>query len=425
MHTSFFDTSDIDKRSTCVIYLHSISGSRLEAMPAMKAVTKLGYSFACFDFPGCGHSEGDLLTFGMREKEDLRLVIKYLKASQGIQHIILWGKSMGAVTALLYACKYNDINGVISDSAFSSLKRLILEMCRSFVGLPDFILKLLRKYLISIIEEKIPILVEEINLVNQMKELRAPVLFLASPEDELVTMNHSVEMYRNVTSPKRMLEISGSHNSLRPHSLYTRVSIILQNILTTGSPKATPGESESVHSISTLDSLKSNFTANPKVSATEPSANPRVTRHTVENIRHKMSYSPNIERRNTNNSKTIFNSPGFRYKYSHPIPEEGNDRLNQTDFTTSFIKKGSFIQNTNRVSEYNTLDSFHSNMGNIKGGPLVSIRKTTYDSKSEASDNYKTLRTRVYSNETQSKHDSTFSIINGISRPSRKSNLIY
>jgi pimeloyl-ACP methyl ester carboxylesterase len=31
----------------------------------------------------------------------------------------LWGRSMGAVTALLYAAKYRGIKGIIVDNAFS------------------------------------------------------------------------------------------------------------------------------------------------------------------------------------------------------------------------------------------------------------------------------------------------------------------
>lgn len=52
--------------------------------------------------------------------DDLNTVIKYLKTSENISKIILWGRSMGAVTALHFAStfNYNEIQAMILDSAF-------------------------------------------------------------------------------------------------------------------------------------------------------------------------------------------------------------------------------------------------------------------------------------------------------------------
>jgi pimeloyl-ACP methyl ester carboxylesterase len=56
-----------------------------------------------FDFAGCGKSEGEDITYGLREAEDVNSIIDYLRVNKGIKEFVLWGRSMGAVAALLYA----------------------------------------------------------------------------------------------------------------------------------------------------------------------------------------------------------------------------------------------------------------------------------------------------------------------------------
>jgi len=48
-------------------------------------------------------------------------LIKTLKKRFGLDKFFLWGRSMGAVTALLYAAKYGDLLGIVADNAFSDL----------------------------------------------------------------------------------------------------------------------------------------------------------------------------------------------------------------------------------------------------------------------------------------------------------------
>jgi pimeloyl-ACP methyl ester carboxylesterase len=79
------------------------------------------FNVVCLDCAGSGISEGGVVTLGYYEKEDLRVVIEYLKEEYQFSRFILWGRSMGAVTSLLYAAKYRDVVAVVADNAFSDL----------------------------------------------------------------------------------------------------------------------------------------------------------------------------------------------------------------------------------------------------------------------------------------------------------------
>lgn len=51
-----------------------------------------------FDCSGSGVSDGDYVTLGVRESEDLEAVVEHLRSAHGVKEIALWGRSMGAVT---------------------------------------------------------------------------------------------------------------------------------------------------------------------------------------------------------------------------------------------------------------------------------------------------------------------------------------
>lgn len=62
------------------------------------------------------------MTFGGNETEDVRCVISYLRNNLRISKIGLWGRSMGAVTALLYAYIDSSICCLVLDSPFCDLQ---------------------------------------------------------------------------------------------------------------------------------------------------------------------------------------------------------------------------------------------------------------------------------------------------------------
>ena len=62
----------------------------------------LGFNFCTFDFSGQGNSEAEYVTLGKRETKDLAAVIAYLRKTWKVENIGLWGRSMGATTAMMY-----------------------------------------------------------------------------------------------------------------------------------------------------------------------------------------------------------------------------------------------------------------------------------------------------------------------------------
>jgi len=86
----------------CVIYMHGNSSARLECVGCLSYLLSLGVSVFAFDFSGSGLSDGEYVSLGYFEREDLADVINHLRATNVVTTIALWGRSMGAATALMH-----------------------------------------------------------------------------------------------------------------------------------------------------------------------------------------------------------------------------------------------------------------------------------------------------------------------------------
>lgn len=59
------------ERLPCVIYMHGNSSARIEALSSLSVILTLGATLLAIDFAGSGLSEGEYVSLGAFEKEDL------------------------------------------------------------------------------------------------------------------------------------------------------------------------------------------------------------------------------------------------------------------------------------------------------------------------------------------------------------------
>ena len=87
----------------CLIYCHSQGGCRIEGQFLQEFCIENGIGLCLFDFAGCGKSTGEFVTLGWKETDDLSQLIDILTRDYEATQIALWGRSMGAVTSIMFA----------------------------------------------------------------------------------------------------------------------------------------------------------------------------------------------------------------------------------------------------------------------------------------------------------------------------------
>jgi alpha-beta hydrolase superfamily lysophospholipase len=126
----------VAEKLPCVIYCHGNCSSRLESFIPASTLLPQNITLFTFDFSGCGHSEGDYISLGWHEKDDLQMIINHLRSTDRVSLIGLWGRSMGAVTSILQASRDPTIAGIVLDSPFYNLNKLALELVKTYTKIP-------------------------------------------------------------------------------------------------------------------------------------------------------------------------------------------------------------------------------------------------------------------------------------------------
>lgn len=216
-----------NERHPLMVYCHGNSGNRTYSYEIVYRMLKNRISVLTFDFAGCGNSEGNYVFLGLFEQFDIEDVLNYtLNRFNFIDtnKIGIWGRSMGAVSTLLYASRNSSISVIILDSPFKDLSELLKEYINKFklisVLIGDYLYNKLRRRALK----KAGFDFEDLKPVECINSCRVPAYFFHATRDKIVPMHHSKALYDAYPAEKQYSEVKGGHNSKRPPEIYDKIS---------------------------------------------------------------------------------------------------------------------------------------------------------------------------------------------------------
>ena len=175
--------------------------------------------FACgrnallVDQRASGESEGNVITFGIRERKDCLAWVAFMRRHFGADvKIILTGISMGAATVLMAAGEDlpENVIGVLADCGYTSAKDIICKVI-SQMKLPPrlaypFVKLGARLFGGFDLEESAP--------VEAVKRAKVPVIFFHGQSDDFVPCDMSRQMYDACTARKHLHTVPGAAHGL-------------------------------------------------------------------------------------------------------------------------------------------------------------------------------------------------------------------
>jgi uncharacterized OsmC-like protein/pimeloyl-ACP methyl ester carboxylesterase len=200
-----------------VLFAHCFSCTKnlLAVKNISRALTAQGFGVLRFDFTGLGESEGDFADTNLSGNvADLLSAAAFLDESYKSPTLII-GHSLGGVAALLASEKIESIKaiatiGAPSDSAHVKglLKNNLAEIhetgkaCVNLGG-RDFTIK---KQFLDDLENR--------SLLEVVHQLRIPILFLHSPLDKTVGIDHAEALYIATHHPKSFVSLDNADHLL-------------------------------------------------------------------------------------------------------------------------------------------------------------------------------------------------------------------
>jgi pimeloyl-ACP methyl ester carboxylesterase len=124
-----------------------------------------------------------MVSFGYYECEQVRPVVAWLR-EQSEEKLYLWGRSMGAVTALLYQSKYSGIDGLVLDSPFHSLHEIFVSQFVLLTKLPKVLGEGVMLVASRTFKSLLRFSMSELDIL-ELLAIDCPAFIIANPKDAL------------------------------------------------------------------------------------------------------------------------------------------------------------------------------------------------------------------------------------------------
>lgn len=196
------------------IFFHGYrSGPILDGNGGYLICERRGYNVLIVTQRAHGKSEGNVMTFGIKERLDCLDWIAYANERFGGKTpIILMGMSMGAATVLMAAGEElpENVKGVIADSPFTAPSDIIRTVMK------DYKLPVKLMYPLARLSAKVygRFDLEETSAREAVKKSKVPILFIHGEDDRFVPCHMGKECYEGCDSDKRILTVEGAGHGL-------------------------------------------------------------------------------------------------------------------------------------------------------------------------------------------------------------------
>lgn len=205
-----------EEKHYCVVYLHGNVGSQKEGRFLVKYLAPRGICVYCFDFSGSGLSGGEYVTLGYNEQTDILDSLDFLRNHFHVSMFVLWGRSMGAASAVLAAPNHPLIKGIIVDSAYSSLSKLFSSIATQ-TPLPSFIRPMAVWWIKHEVQSRAGFDCNDVSPIDVApKCTNVPLMLGHCTDDDFVPYKHGLNIFQKYGCPdKEMMTMTGGHNGAR------------------------------------------------------------------------------------------------------------------------------------------------------------------------------------------------------------------
>jgi len=208
-----------DPARGAVVFCHGHAGSMDPDVIYAPWFHEAGFNVLMFDFRAHGRSDGDRVSLGCFERQDMLGAIDYLRG-RAIERVGVLGFSMGGAVGLITAPQSEAIRAVISDGGFARLESAMLGWVREQrVSLPHWLALPLARLVIGVAGWRLNARLSEASPIRWVGRIAPrPVLFIHGDRDPYVTVADVESLYAAAGEPKQLWRVpEAGHREVDQH----------------------------------------------------------------------------------------------------------------------------------------------------------------------------------------------------------------
>ncbi len=186
-----------------IVLSHGWARSRAELLPHANFLHRAGYAVLAFDYRHRGESDGDAITMGLGEQDDLLGALDAFCARPevDVRRIGLFGMSMGGVVAILVAARDERVRAVVAECPYASHESIMTRSLHHYYHLPSFPVAPLAKWFI---ERRLRRPLDGAQPLQAVAAISPrPLFVIADKRDAVIGHEETERVFRAASEPKR------------------------------------------------------------------------------------------------------------------------------------------------------------------------------------------------------------------------------
>ena len=192
-----------DNRERVVIIVHGWTSCRVQMLGYAKIYLKAGFHVFTYDQRNHLDSDKVITTMGDKEADDLQTVIEIAKQRIGEDIVVgTHGESMGAATVMIHAGRYHNVDFLVEDCGYNTLKELLTYQCKNYKKFPTFPTIFFNSILFKVFTKTSFKDVMPVEQIAKCEDI--PMCFMHGEKDDFVPTYMIYKLYDNKPGYKEM-----------------------------------------------------------------------------------------------------------------------------------------------------------------------------------------------------------------------------
>lgn len=175
--------------------LHGIADNRLGMLAHASFLLRNGFSVLLPDLRGHGASGGELITYGIKEADDVRCWADLLLKHEGVQHLYGIGQSLGAAILLQSLKTEHRFDAIVADSPFASFEEIAYDRMHQISGIPQAVFWPLIRFAFGYADLRYGIDLGRASPLAIIRETKVPILIIHGTLDTNIPLRHSQQLH--------------------------------------------------------------------------------------------------------------------------------------------------------------------------------------------------------------------------------------
>lgn len=216
-----------------VLIGHGLGANKSNFLGLVDLWHSLNYNVLIFDFRGHGESDGHTISFGYKEKYDIKAGFEYLvrKKNFAPENIVGYGVSFGGASLIHAVSDSVNFDRIVTDSSFANIDTMADKVIERMGFVPSFLRGIVKNIGLAFVSLELGFDIDKSSPLNVVDKIDKPWLIIHGKKDILIPCEEALVLYDNVNTRKKLylVDVGGHYTTLEDKEYINQLNAFLKD----------------------------------------------------------------------------------------------------------------------------------------------------------------------------------------------------